>query len=169
MKINYKKPKREVKEFFIHCSASDRKHHDNIEVIREWHVKENGWSDIGYHFFIDKAGNLFFGRDLEKKPAAQANHNEGTLAVCVSGHRKFTKDSMETLEELVKYTNEIYFGKIRFRGHREVANKECPVFNYKEILGLDEGGYLTKPTLEFIEPDKPKLSFWGRIKKFLGI
>ncbi|MGW0817527.1 N-acetylmuramoyl-L-alanine amidase [Streptomyces viridiviolaceus] len=33
-----------------------------IRAILTYHVKTNGWSDIGYNFFVDKCGTLFEGR-----------------------------------------------------------------------------------------------------------
>jgi hypothetical protein len=38
--------------------------------------------------------------------------------------------------------NQVY-GGIRFRGHREVVAKECPVFDYRRVLSLDDRGFMT--------------------------
>ena len=46
----FKRPKREIDRIFLHCSATNIPSHDDVEVIRRWH-KNQGWSDIGYHFF----------------------------------------------------------------------------------------------------------------------
>ena len=78
------KPKRAITKVFLHCSASNRPNHDDVEVIRTWH-KLRGWSDVGYHYFIRTDGKIQIGRDIEQKPAAQAGHNTGTIAT--STHR----------------------------------------------------------------------------------
>ena len=61
----FEKPSRTVDKVFIHASDSDWKHHDDISVIRKWHVDENGWGDVGYHYFIKRNGTIQKGRDLE--------------------------------------------------------------------------------------------------------
>ncbi len=46
----FQKPDRPVDRVFIHCSASDRPEHDDVEIIRKWHTDPpphgRGWSDI---------------------------------------------------------------------------------------------------------------------------
>lgn len=138
-------PKRRVSKVFIHCSASDNPKHDNIATIRKWH-KDRNMKEVGYHFFIRKTGMLELGRSLESIPAAQKNHNTGSIAICVHGLSNFTKESLDTLVTLCKDINLAYGGNITFHGHREVANKTCPVFDYKALLQLDEKGKLGLPT-----------------------
>lgn len=144
----FEKPKRFVSRVFLHCSASDHASHDNIETIRRWHTDPkpagNGWSDVGYHFFIRKDGMLEPGRPLEKTPAAQLNHNKSTIAICLHGLdvRKFTEAQFEKLKALCLEINQAYAGALSFHGHREVASKACPVFDYKGVLRLNEWGQL---------------------------
>ena len=69
----FEKPSRKIYRVFMHCSASDHTHHDNIETIRSWHL-ERGFSDVGYHYFIRKNGTLEQRRDLAKTSAAQKGH-----------------------------------------------------------------------------------------------
>ena len=45
---------RTLKRIIVHHSASDNPNHDDIEVIRNWHVNENGWADVGYHFLLSQ-------------------------------------------------------------------------------------------------------------------
>lgn len=140
----FEKPKRKVNKVFIHCSASDNPDHDTIDVIRDWHVYENGFRDVGYHYFITKAGDIEIGRDIEEIPAAQKGHNTGSIAICLSGldEDRFTEDQFETLRELCLEIHDAYDGKITFHGHCEVSNKTCPVFDYVSVLELNKKGKL---------------------------
>ena len=83
----FTRPEREVDRVFLHCSASDSPEHDGVDVIRRWHIDDNGWDDVGYHYFIRRDGTLESGRPLEKTPAAQAGSNAATIAVCLHGPR----------------------------------------------------------------------------------
>jgi hypothetical protein len=139
-----KKPTRRVDTVFIHCSASDNPGHDDITVVRRWHI-DRGFKDIGYHFFIRASGEVQDGRSLEDTPAAQAGHNTGSIAICLHGKTlgKFTPAQFNALRDLCHDIQRLYATPLRFRGHREVAAKSCPVFDYKQVLGLDEKGFLT--------------------------
>ena len=137
----FRKPRRKVNRVFIHCSASDLPEHDNIEVIRQWHLAR-GFDDIGYHFFIHKNGNVSIGRSLERTPAAQRGQNRGTIAICLHGFHieRFTQAQYNTLRNMANYINSIYYERISFHGHEEVAHKSCPILNYRAILKLDRYG-----------------------------
>ena len=143
MDYQFTKPARPVDRVFVHCSASDRPEHDSWAVIDRWH-REHGWSGIGYHFFIRKDGTLELGRDLEKTPAAQENHNLRTIAICLHGLSVdlFTDAQMATLRGLCLDIDHAYRGALTFHGHREVARKDCPVIDYKAVLRLDSRGAL---------------------------
>jgi N-acetyl-anhydromuramyl-L-alanine amidase AmpD len=136
------KPKRSVHSVFLHCSASDNSAHDNIATIRKWHIEGNKWADVGYHYFIRSNGTIEAGRPLEKIPAAQAGFNTGTIAICMHGLTKFSKEQEKALTKLCKDINKAYAGQIRFRGHKEVAARECPVYDYKKILKLNDKGLM---------------------------
>ncbi len=50
------KKMRKIDKIIIHCSATPEFREVTKADIYNWHVKENGWSDIGYHFLIDLKG-----------------------------------------------------------------------------------------------------------------
>ena len=138
-------PKRPINKVFIHCSASDNPAHDNIEIIRQWHYAR-GFNDVGYHYYINKNGVVYDGRDVELAPAAQSGFNRGTIAICVGGLESFTPESLEVLKDACIEIRDTYKRKghvVTFHGHNEVnPHKTCPVFDYKEILKLDKQGNL---------------------------
>lgn len=139
--MTFVKPKRKVDRVFIHCSASDHENHDDVSVMRDWHLKR-GWNDVGYHYFIKKDGTIQAGRPTSRAPAAQRGHNKGTIAICLHGlnEDKFTEAQFKSLLALCHDIHEAYHGRCTFHGHREVAAKACPVFDYKRVLGLDSKG-----------------------------
>lgn len=142
-------PQRPVDRVFLHCSASDRPEHDDVSVMRDWHVNGNGWSDVGYHFFIRKDGVVQEGRPPEQVPAAQAGHNTGSIAICLHGlaAERFTKAQYESLIALCREIHAACAGMVTFHGHCEVSAKACPVFPYRAVLGLDEhGGFAFAPS-----------------------
>ncbi len=145
--MEFIKPKRTIKKVYIHCSASDVPAHDNIETIRKWHL-ERGFNDVGYHYFITKNGTIEHGRPIQEIPAAQKGNNTGSIAICLSGLNKpkFTQDQFKSLNKLCHQINNAYNRKITFHGHCEVSDKECPVFDYKQVLDLDDECYILSKT-----------------------
>lgn len=138
----FEKPSRYIHTVFLHCSASDEPAYDDISVIKRWHL-QRGFADVGYHYFIQKNGNLQKGRPLDQRPAAQKGYNTGSIAICCHGLQKskFTEQQFRTLKILcldiiLTFENT----DMRFRGHTEVSPKLCPVYDYKQILNLDIEG-----------------------------
>jgi hypothetical protein len=48
-----------------------------VRSIYEYHVKTNGWGDIGYHFLIDRFGRVFEGRAGGIREPVIGSHAEG--------------------------------------------------------------------------------------------
>lgn len=71
----------------IHCSDSPRPEH-GVDVIRQWHTDPiphgRGWQDIGYHYVIERSGELKEGRPLHLKGAHTFGHNE-EIGLCLCG------------------------------------------------------------------------------------
>jgi N-acetylmuramoyl-L-alanine amidase len=143
-------PRRRVDRVFIHCSASDNPEHDDVSIIRKWHMspdpkdRTKPWRDVGYHFFIKFNGTVQRGRPLEITPAAHAPHNPNTIAICCSGFKKFSEPQFESLRLLCRSIAAAIPG-VTFHGHCEVSSKACPVFDYKAVLSLDGRGRITNP------------------------
>lgn len=151
----FRKPKRPAHTVWIHCSASSNPKVD-AKTVGEWH-KARGWSEIGYHYFIKTDGTLEVGRDIEKVGAHVKDHNTGSIGICLNGLKPtdFTPAQFETLKALCVEIHEAYGGNIRFRGHKEVAAKACPVFDYKSVLKLDPKGSLGLTIEQTLEPVTP--------------
>ena len=145
--IPFPRVTRHIDRVFIHCSASDNKNHDDINVIEDWHL-DRGFDGVGYSFFIKKDGTIQNGRELDRTPAAQKDHNKGTIAICLHGLEHFTETQFDSLIVLCYSIAETY--SVSFHGHCEVSSKTCPVFPYKKVLGLDEHGKLTKEKLPWM-------------------
>ena len=150
----FEKPRRKVNQVFLHHSASDLPEHDDISVIRKWHL-ERGFKDVGYHYFITMNGLIQAGRPLEKIPAAQKGHNKNTIAICLSGEAFFSDRQKASLVFICNRINENY-DNITFHGHKEVGNTLCPAYDYKVWLNLDEEGGI-----------RPKIPWWETLLNFL--
>ena len=59
---------RQINKIIIHCSATREGENYTVDTIRSWHVDGRGWSDIGYHFYIDLYGEIHKGRNIAKNP-----------------------------------------------------------------------------------------------------
>ena len=45
-------------DIVIHCSATKPSMDIGLREIRDWHVKDNGWRDVGYHFIRRRNGGI---------------------------------------------------------------------------------------------------------------
>ena len=76
---------RQIHKLIVHCSATREGHNVPVETIRKWHVEGRGWSDIGYHFYIDLEGNIFKGRDIARMGAHCKGYNRNSIGICYCG------------------------------------------------------------------------------------
>lgn len=138
---------RPINEIIIHCTATAEGKDYTVDQIRQWHVKGNGWKDIGYHYVIYRDGSIHTGRPIDQIGAHTTNHNTGTIGVCYVGgcaaDGKTPKDTRTpqqkaALVELVRSLKTV-FGINKVSGHREYAAKACPSFDvqaWRREVGL---------------------------------
>lgn len=128
---------RRIDLIVIHCSASDRVTHDNVETIRNWHIFDRGFSDIGYHYVITKDGKCHVGRDVHVMGAHAKGQNRHSIGICLTGLREFTQEQFKTAKEVIKeLCKEHGLRPIDVVPHCSLnKEKTCPNFNiYEEIL-----------------------------------
>lgn len=110
--------------------------------IRSWHIKGNGWSDIGYHYVIRRSGALEKGRADHRQGAHVKGHNKGTIGICMVGgigenqqaDSNFTYAQYTTLVGLIQDLKQQYGLDLKVSGHRDYANKSCPCFSIQNLL-----------------------------------
>lgn len=119
----------------IHCSASDVHAHDDVETVRRWHL-DRGWSDIGYHYFINKRGVWFPGRKEETPGAHVRGHNQTSIGICLSGLNEFKDEQFFTAADLAWNVCRKYnLQRTDIVAHNELdPGKTCPNFNMQEIF-----------------------------------
>lgn len=132
---------REINKFFVHCSYTRPSQNVDAEWIRNIHVSEKGWDDIGYHDVILRDGSVEPGRPIHIAGAHARGHNSTSIAVCLVGGMSedgkpecnFTLAQYLTLDFLYKQKC-AEIGPLEVFGHNEVSEKPCPCFNAKELL-----------------------------------
>jgi len=112
-----------------------------MREVREWHVNQRGWSDIGYAFIIRRDGKLELGRDMEAIGAHVAGYNSTSVGIALVGgidengkaENNFNPAQFETLETVVRYLLLVYPGS-EVLGHRDFphVNKDCPCFDVRD-------------------------------------
>ena len=72
----------------LHCAATDdtEKSKVSVEEVRRWHVEDNGWRDIGYHWYQTRDGIWHPGRPEDQKGAhAGKEGNPNSLGLAYEG------------------------------------------------------------------------------------
>ena len=136
---------RQIKEIIVHCSATREGQDIPVETIKDWHVNGRGWSDIGYHFYIDIKGDIHKGRDISRIGAHCSGHNRNSIGVCYCGGVEAdgrtpkdtrTEEQKQGLLHVLKTLKAMYPAATIY-SHNEFANKACPSFNatneYKDL------------------------------------
>ena len=132
---------RKINKLIVHCTATPEFKNFDIEDVRDWHVKGNGWSDIGYHYLIKLDGTVQEGRPINKIGAHVGGHNRDSIGIAYVGgmdkdmnewidtRTEQQKDSLFNLLMDLKYS----FADSVVYGHNDFTDKKvCPCFNAKE-------------------------------------
>ena len=139
---------RKIDKIIIHCAATPEGKHFTVEQIRQWHVKGNGWSDIGYHFVIYLDGSVHRGRPIEKVGAHTKGYNANSIGICYVGgldaNGQFPEDTRtpaqkKALSQLLANLHQ-RFPKALIVGHCDLdpMKPNCPGFDVvKEYQDLE--------------------------------
>ncbi len=128
---------RQINKIIVHCAATREGENIPVEEIRRWHVEGRGWSDIGYHFYIDLEGEIFKGRDIAKMGAHCKGYNRNSIGLCYCGgveeDGKTPKDTRNEAQKesllAVLRTLKAMYPDACIHSHNDFANKACPSFD----------------------------------------
>ena len=105
----------------------------------------NGWSDIGYHFPIDRDGTVAKRRDVSCSGAHVRGRNANSIWVSLlGGHggasddsfaENFTDAQDKALRAMIAQLQSAHGGNLHLSGHNEYAAKACPCFDVRSLHG----------------------------------
>jgi len=120
----------------LHCSATPDSPAPKYSVddIDGWH-RERGFDMIGYHYYIDRAGEVFRGRADNHVGAHCKGYNQGSLGVCYEGTRFPTPQQWLAIMNLYRTIKSVHgIEYYAWHCHNEFTPKKvCPGFQ-AEIL-----------------------------------
>ena len=102
------------------------------EDIDRWH-KKNGWTCIGYHFFVKKDGTIYRGRQENSVGAHAGGANSNSIGICFEGRyetEQMPNAQVEAGKELVAYLKNKY-NISKVQKHSDVCSTSCPGKNFK--------------------------------------
>lgn len=151
---------RRIDTIVIHCTATHadwwdgRSAQDKVNEVRRWHL-DRGWSDIGYHYLIDRNGVVVGGRPIEKIGAHAKGHNASSIGISLFGGHgssatdafddNFTQAQNDALRRLVDDLKRKYPSIKTIIGHNQVSARACP-------------GFSVPRWLEYFPPKQPRTS-----------
>ena len=139
-----KKSKRTITEIIVHCTATPEGKDYTVDDIRKWHTAKppqgRGWSDIGYHYVIDRKGHILPGRDVDTIGAHCEGHNAHSIGVvyvgglsALNGKPKDTR-TLAQKAGLIRCLTELksLYPHAKIYGHCDFTkSKPCPCFDAK--------------------------------------
>jgi N-acetyl-anhydromuramyl-L-alanine amidase AmpD len=141
---------RHLDEIIVHCTATPATWRQGqttsakVAEVRRWHVDERGWSDIGYHYLIDRDGTVVEGRPLARPGAHVRGHNRNSIGIALFGGHgsaetdafadNFTPAQDAALRRLLDSLRDQHKTISKVTGHNEYAAKACPGFSVSEWL-----------------------------------
>ena len=131
--------------------------------VDSWH-KSNGWSGIGYHFYIRKDGSVYEGRPLWATGSHAQGKNSESIGVCVEGNYEIEtvmpQAQKSAVKEVLSYIKDKY-PDTYITGHRDVGATGCPgryyPFNEMKEYYNNESEGLTMTQYEELKGEIEKL------------
>lgn len=133
-----------TKHIILHHRAGN----GDVESIHAQHLSQ-GWTGIGYHFYVRKDGTVYVGRPIDVIGAHATGFNNNSIGICFEGN--FDSEVMSQVQlqagrELVAYVRNKY-PNADVKGHGDYMTTACPGKNFPidEIINPVERKVLTEP------------------------
>jgi len=158
---------RKINEIIIHCTATrpdwwtGKSAAAKVKEVTRWHL-DRGWSDIGYHYLIDRDGTVVTGRPLDRTGSHVKGHNTGTVGISLFGGfggsagdsfaDNFTEDQERALLDLIAKLKADHPSINKISGHNQYAAKACPCFSVPAWLKKAQSPKMKPP----VDTEKPR-------------
>ena len=125
---------RKIDTVVVHCSDTPEGAYFDIEDIKRWHIGDNGWSDVGYHYIILLDGTIQKGREDAVVGAHVKGFNYNSIGICYigggGGKDTRTPEQKESLIILIGFLRRLYPDS-KALGHKDFkgVTKKCPCFD----------------------------------------
>lgn len=103
----------------VKCNAAD---------VDRWH-KQNGWSGIGYHYFVRKNGDIYRGRPEWSIGAHVQGMNSQSIGICAEGNYDIETNMPDAqYNAILDLISDIKtrYPNAKVVGHREIGSSDCP-------------------------------------------
>lgn len=110
-----------------HAEAS----HASVEDVNQWHLN-NGWTGIGYNYYIRKDGTIWRGRPEWAVGAHAKGHNDKSIGICCEGAymtETMPAAQLAALKDLLRDIMSRY-GSLKLLRHKDVNETDCPGVNF---------------------------------------
>ena len=134
---------RNINYIAIHCTATQPE--ASIASIQNYWKNNLGWKNPGYHYIIDRFGNVINLLPIELVSNGVQGYNSQTINISYvggidkSGKPKDTRTEAQK-QSILKILKElrVKFPKAKIQGHRDFPNvkKACPSFDAKKEYSL---------------------------------
>ena len=132
---------RNINLIVIHCSATRCNQRYTVSQLRNDHNARFHNKGIGYHYYIERDGQLHKSRDESEVGMHALHYNAHSIGICYEGglDEKGTPDDTRTpaqratLLSLLRSLKSAY-PAATIMGHRELqgVHKDCPCFSCQE-------------------------------------
>ena len=111
----------------------------DVQSIHTQHLSQ-GWSGIGYHFYVQKDGSIYRGRPEKYTGAHTTNFNSCSIGICFEGNfdnENMNKKQLAAGQELIAELKKKY-PDAEIKKHKDFNATGCPGnnFPFKEIITL---------------------------------
>lgn len=103
----------------------------DVQGIHNTHLK-NGWTGIGYHFYVKKDGSVYRGRPIDTVGAHTTDYNSVSVGVCFEGNfenETMTDTQIKAGKDLISYLKSLY-PSAEMKRHKDFNSTACPGKNF---------------------------------------
>ncbi len=115
--IAYQAPKRAISRVLLCASGTADTGYDSIDAIENDHIGTLNLKDVGIHVYINRHGDIEWGRSLERAPEFPHSAAADDLVILMHGHENSLEISaLNSLRALLPVINAIHGNALIFEG-----------------------------------------------------
>jgi len=132
---------REISLIVVHCSATRSNQRFTVDMLRACHNARFNGKGIGYHYYIERDGQVYQTRDEAEIGIHARHYNAHSIGICYEGglDEKGQATDTRTPEQRAALiallrSLKIDYPNAEIMGHRELegVHKDCPSFECSE-------------------------------------